>query len=224
VNHLRALARSFIRREVPDPAALAGALALTLARCAGAIDFARLDPLCYDCPRANAVRAGTLGWLPSRRSPFLPNTRQHQTGDGAMSAIVATSAPDFTVPTDGQRIDNPLSATAREAGGAVVLSEGRYLGFCTAQAAAFRDIPGLRQGTGDGDRCVARSVASHGQVQEEIEFHSPGFRRDREVTRITAALCGSKRAVVAPAGRAVRYLTYTLDWAATTTGSRAVVG
>src|SRR5438270_8001527 len=91
LRHLRTLL-ALLFESVPDPAALAGPAGATLARCAGAVDFTRLDAdMVAACARVRAWYERLIA-RPARRGARL---RQHTTGATARRA----SRPARTAPS-----------------------------------------------------------------------------------------------------------------------------
>ena len=108
------------------PAALTGAAGATLARCAGAVDFARLDAdIIAACAR---VRAWYDRLIAAAGASRMRQTSTTDRRDGAMSRQDRRQGPGFHAADRRRRQSHPVEAQG-QAGRALFLSQGRHLGL-----------------------------------------------------------------------------------------------
>ena len=154
---------------VPEAEALAGPSGATLARCTGAVDFPRLDA---DISTAcKGVLAAMIGWSlnrPGRRyNPKAARSSKLKKEAWRDERQGRRQGPRFHTAHRWRRLCHAVEA-AGQAGGDLLLPEGRHFGLHRSGLWVSRLASGLRQDRRDGDRHLQGFGRLARQVQGEI--------------------------------------------------------
>ena len=155
---------------VPEPNALDGLHGATLARCVGAVDFARLEAeLCEACARGREWYDRPWSARPARRATQPASGTNSDRRSAPMTLNVGDKAPDFTIPADG---GGTVSLSGLK-GKPVVLyfyPKGRHLGLHRRGLRVPRFAARLQCDRCHRDRCIEGFGRLARPVQKKYEL------------------------------------------------------